>query len=119
MNLKLTTEDGTLISDPTIYRALVGKLNYLTNTRPDLSFSVQLLSQFMQQPTDIHMATLQHVLQYVKGTEGLGILLRGSDQITLHVYLDSDWASCPISRRSVTGYLILFGGSPISWRAKK
>lgn len=65
------------------------------------------------------MDALRHVLRYVKATAGQGILLRGNDQLTLQAYSDSAWASCPISRRSVTGYVVLFGGSPISWKAKK
>lgn len=108
--IKLTSDQGDLLSDPTHYRSLIEKLNFLTNTRPDLSFSIQLLSQFMQSPTSAHLDALHHVLRYVRGTIGQGILLNGNTDLSLHAYSDSDWATCPMTRRSVTGYIVLFGG---------
>ena len=101
------------------YRCLVGKLNFLTPTRPDLAFTVQALSQYMQNPTITHFQALQHTLHYVASTAGQGILLNGSAQLTLHAYSDSDWGSCLDTRKSVTGYIILLGSSPVSWKSKK
>lgn len=118
-HLKLSPNDGAPIDDSTYYRTVLGKLNYLTNTRPDLSSVVQLLSQFMQLPCTAHLDALHHLLRYVKATSGQGILLKASDQLSLHAFSDSDWGSCPFSRKSVTGYVVLFGGSPISWKSKK
>jgi len=116
---KLVADKGELLVDPTRYRTLVGKLNFLTHSRPDLSFTAQTLSQFMQKPTTIHLQALYHTLRYIQGTIGQGILLKASDHLSLQAYSDSDWAACPSSRRSITGYLIHFGVSPISWRSKK
>ena len=107
------------MDDPTLYRTYIGKLNFLSNTRPDISFAVQTLSQFMQQPTSSHMAALDHLLRYISGTVGQGILLKGTDSLQLTAYSDSDWASCPTSRRSVTGFVVLLDKSPISWKSKK
>ena len=73
----------------------------------------------MQDPTSSHMAALDHLLQYIFGTSGQGILLRGIYSLKLTAYSDSDWASCPISRRPVTGYIVLLDKSPISWKSKK
>jgi len=73
----------------------------------------------MQRPTSSHMAALDHLLRYISGSSGQGILLRGADSLKLTAYSDSDWASCPISRRSVTGYIVLLDKSPISWKSKK
>lgn len=119
VNLKLHCSDSPLYSDPTRYRSLIGKLNFLTHTRPDLSFTVQALSQFMQSPTDLHYQALVHTLNYVATTAGQGILLKASDTLTLHAYSDSDWGACLDTRKSVTGYIIMFGNSPISWKSKK
>ena len=83
----------------------------MTHTRPDLAFATQLLSQFMQTPKQSHFDALLHVLQYVNTTAGQGILLKGEDTLTLQAFSDSDWASCPFTRRSVAGYLILLGNS--------
>lgn len=119
VNLKLQADLGDLLPDPSLYRSLVGKLNFLTNTRPDLAFTVQNLSQFMHSPRSSHMEALNHTLRYVAHTEGQGILLKATDQLTLQVFSDSDWASCPDSRRSITGYVLQLGSSPISWKSKK
>ena len=83
-------DEGTLLDDHTQYRALVGKLNFLTNTRPDLSFTVQTLSQFLQQPRTPHLQALLHTLAYVQGTSTQGILLSGADQLCLQAFSDSD-----------------------------
>ena len=106
LNCKLEPTKGELLPDPSQYRTLVGKLNFLTHTRPDLSFAAQTLSQFMQQPRTSHLQALCHTLCYIQGTIGQGILLKATDKLTLKAYSDSDWASCPFSRRSVTGYVI-------------
>lgn len=73
----------------------------------------------MQEPRDPHLIALHHVLKYVKGTLSQGILMQGSDSISLQAFTDSDWASCPMTRRSITGYLVELGSSPISWKSKK
>lgn len=119
LNLKLSATTGPLFAYPDRYCSLVGKLNYLTNTRPDLSYAVQTLSQYMQTPRLPHYDALCHTLRYVAHTVGQGILLKASDKLTLQAFSDSDWASCIDTRRSITGYIMLFGNSPISWKSKK
>jgi len=79
----LLPDEGTLLEDPAQYRALVGKLNFLTHTRPDLSFTVQTLSQFLQHARTSHLQALLHTLAYVQGTMTQGILLKGADQLKL------------------------------------
>lgn len=107
------------MSDPSLHRKLIGKLNFLINTRPDLAFSVQLLSQFMHAPTSSHLSTPYHVLKYVKGTLGQGLFMSALSDFSLHAYCDSNCASCPNFRRSVSGYLVLLGGSLLTWKSKK
>ena len=114
LNLQLHSTNSPLHTNPTQYRSLVGKLNFLTHTRPDLSFSVQALSQHMQQPTESHFKALYHTLNYVASTSGQGILLYGNDTLKLHAFSDSNWGACLDTRKSITGYVILFGNSPIS-----
>ncbi|XP_021739470.1 uncharacterized protein LOC110705845 [Chenopodium quinoa] len=117
--LKLYSDQGDLYDNPALYRCYVGKLNFLTNTRPDLAFVVQSLSQFMHSPRLPHVHSLHHTLRYVASTVGQGILLQATDQLTLRAFCDSDWAACPFTRKSVTGYVLLLGNSPISWKSKK
>ena len=73
----------------------------------------------MHMPRLPHVAALVHVLRYVSHTEGQGILLKASTSLTLQAFSDSDWASCPNTRRSITGYVLLLGDSPVSWKSKK
>ena len=119
VNLRLLVNEGEFYHDPAQYRCLVGKLNFLTHTRPDISFGVQTLSQFLQSPRIQHVKALSHMLRYLAGSIGQGILLQSSDELSLQGFSDSDWASCPNTRRSVTGYIMLLGKSPISWKSKK
>ena len=82
-NHRLAADQGDLFENPSLYRKIVGKLNFLANTRPDLAFAVQYLSQFMQQPRVPHFQAVQHVLRYLKGQPDLGILLSKDSQYTL------------------------------------
>nr|XP_016502671.1 PREDICTED: uncharacterized mitochondrial protein AtMg00810-like [Nicotiana tabacum] len=115
---KLHIDSGDPISDPSTYKSLIGKLNFFQHTRPNISFSVQHLSQFLVSPKVPHMLDALHVLRYLANDPTRGILLSSSSDFTLKAYSDSDWAACPISRRSVTGYFVL-GDSPVSWKSKK
>jgi len=116
---KLAADQGDFFENPSLYRKIVGKLNFLTNTRPDLAFAFQHLSQFMQHPRVPHFQAVQHVLRYLKGQPDLGILLSKDSQFTLEAYCHSDWADCPHTRRSVSGYVIFFGATLVSWKSKK
>nr|XP_016472103.1 PREDICTED: uncharacterized mitochondrial protein AtMg00810-like [Nicotiana tabacum] len=116
---KLHIDSGDPISDPSTYRRLIGKLNFLQHTRPDISFSVQHLSQFLVSPKVPHMMDALHVPRYLANYTTQGILLSSSSDFTLKSYSNSDWAACPIFKRSVTGYFILLGNSLVSWKSKK
>ena len=119
LHLKLSKTEGDVLQNPEHYRSLVGKLNYLTNTRPDLSYTVQALSQFMNAPRSSHLVALHHTLRYLASTSNQGILLRATHTLKLQAFSDADWASCPDSRRSITGYVLLLGQSPVTWKSKK
>ena len=117
--VKLKASEGLLLKDPTYYRNLVAKLNFLTNSRIDITFSVQHLSQFLKAPREPHLKAALHVLRYLKNNPTLGIYLSKEPNYTITAYCDSDWAACPDSRRSVSGYIVLIGDSPICWKSKK
>lgn len=119
IHLRLNTDTGEFLKDPHPYQRLLGKLIYLTITRPDITFSVHILTQFMQHPTTAHMDAALKLLRYLKSNPSQGILLASSSAAVLKGYCDSDWATCPMSRRSTTGYCVLLGDSPISWKTKK
>ena len=117
-NSHLLPNDSLLLSDPTSYRSLVGALQYLTFTRPDLSFAVQQACQHMSSPTQNHLQAAKRILRYLQGILHFGIAF-ASSLISLFAYSDSDWAGDPVDRRSLTGMVLFFGNSPISWSAKK
>lgn len=106
-NLHLTKEMGTLLPNATSYRELVGRLLYLCITRPDITFAVHTLSQFLSAPTDIHMQAAHKVLRYLKGNPGQGLMYSASSELCLNGFSDADWGTCKDSRRSVTGFCIL------------
>ena len=117
IKFKLQSFDSPLFSGPTKYRSLVGKINFLTNTRYDSSFTVQALSQYMQSPTEHHYQALTHTLNYIAAIAGQGILLKATNNLCLQAYSDSDWGACLDTQRSVTGYIVMFGKSPIRWKS--
>ncbi|KAI3680197.1 hypothetical protein L2E82_50582 [Cichorium intybus] len=113
------TTDGTLFHDATLYRSLVGALQYLTITRPDISYSVNQASQHLHAPTDAHFQSVKRILRYVKGTITFGLTFRQPQTQTILGYSDADWARCLETRRSTYGYSIFLGGNLVSWSAKK
>lgn len=101
------------------YRSLVGALQYLTSTRPDLSFYFNYASQFMQAPTDNHFTMVRKILRYVKETTHFELHIQALSTLDLYAFSDADWAGCPLTRRSTTGFCTYLGSNLISWCAKK
>ena len=109
---------GIPLSHPTDYRSLVGALQYLTWTRPDISFVVNQVCQFMHTPTDLHMQAAKRILRFLKGTLDHGLWFKKSP-LTLSAFSDADWAGCVYDRRSTSGFCVYLGSNLISWNAKK
>ncbi|KAK4410377.1 Retrovirus-related Pol polyprotein from transposon RE1 [Sesamum angolense] len=103
VGLKLSSHSSIPLIDPEPYRRLVGRLLYLSFTRPDISFGAQQLSQFVHAPCTIHMEAALHLVRYLKGCPERGLFFPASTPFTLTAYCDADWASCVDSRRSLTG----------------
>lgn len=96
-NVHLTKDEGDPFGDPERYSRLVGKLNYLTvMTRPDIAFPVSVVSQFMSAPTIKHWEALQHILCYLKGAPGLGVLYSNHRHTSIECFADADWAGSKI-----------------------
>ena len=118
-NLKLSMDEGDDISDVSVYHRLLGKLLYLTLTRPDISYAVGRLSQFISKPKIPHLHAAQRVLRYLKGVPGQGLFFPRDSELRLTAFTDSDWARCPDSRSSITGFCVFLGNSLVSWKSTK
>jgi len=108
-----------VVHDISAYRRIIGHLLYLVNTKPDISFSVQCLSQFVQAPTKLHHQAAQRVLRYIKFSPSQGIFYPKDTNVQIKEFSDSDWASCISTRYSTTVFSIFLGESLISWKTKK
>ncbi|GKF31608.1 ribonuclease H-like domain-containing protein, partial [Tanacetum coccineum] len=111
--------DGDPVSDPTLYRSLVGALQYLTFTRPDISYAVQQVCLYMHDPSEPHFTALKRILCYVRGTVAFCLQLHASSTAQLTAYTDADWDGCPITRRSTSGYCVFLGDNLLSRSAKR
>ena len=119
VNGKLTQDGGELIDDVTMYRCMVGSLIYMTITRPDLSYAVGLVSQFMQSPRKPHLDSVRRIMRYVKSTIQYGLFYAYGSDLHLSGYTDADWAGSPYDRRSTSGYSFTLGSGAVSWSSKK
>ncbi|PKU61534.1 putative mitochondrial protein [Dendrobium catenatum] len=107
-----------ILTDPSVYRKITGSLQYLCLTRPDIAYSVNLISQHMHQPLPEHAYLLKRLLRYIKGTLDYGIPI-SKYNLSLSSFSDADWAGDPISRKSTFGYCSFLGDSLVSWTVKK
>ncbi|CAN1141377.1 Retrovirus-related Pol polyprotein from transposon TNT 1-94 [Linum perenne] len=118
-NIQFSREKEVKPTDKGRYQQLVGKLIYLSHTRPDIAFAVSVVSQFMNAPTEEHLAAVNHILRYLKKTPGVGLMFRKHESRGVDLYTDASWASEVTSRRSTTGYCSYVWGNLVTWRSKK
>nr|XP_016468706.1 PREDICTED: uncharacterized mitochondrial protein AtMg00810-like [Nicotiana tabacum] len=112
--------DGELLSDPSEYRSMVGALQYLTMTRPNIAYVVNVVSQFMHVPRTTHMHCVKRIFRYLQGTLTYGLTLCALSPTSMVIaYLDADWVGGPDSRHSTSGFVVFLGSNLISWHAKK
>ena len=107
------------MSNPSLYRRLVGSLVYLTVTCPDISYDVHQVSQYLSAPRSTHYAAVLCILRYLKGTIFHGIFYSAQSPLVLREFSYADWAGDPTDRKSTTSYCFFLGSSLISWRSKK
>uniref|UniRef100_A0A6N2ND41 Reverse transcriptase Ty1/copia-type domain-containing protein n=1 Tax=Salix viminalis TaxID=40686 RepID=A0A6N2ND41_SALVM len=113
------TAEGTPFPSITTYHSLVGALQYLTITRPDISHVVNSFFQFMHAPKAHHLHAVKSILRYVKGTLHFGLLISPSTNLTISTFSDANWAGCPDTSRSTSGCAIFLDDNLVSWTSKK
>ena len=115
----LTLLSRTPLADPTEYRAVVGSLQYLSLTRPDISFPVNKLSHYMHKPTDEHWNAVKRILRYLAGTMTKGLAFHANNTPSLHAFTDADWAGNKDDYTSPGAYIVYLGSNMIAWSSKK
>nr|XP_020159627.1 uncharacterized mitochondrial protein AtMg00810-like [Aegilops tauschii subsp. strangulata] len=115
---KVSALKGSPGSDAPFYRSIVGALQYLTLTRPDLQYAFQQVCLHMHAPRDSHRTLVKWILRYIRGTMSLGLTLTASTSLD-NVAYSADWAGCPDTRRSTSGYCVYLGTSLVSWSSKR
>ena len=118
-NLKLLADDSSELVDMTHYRQIIGSLMYLTNSRPNICFVVNTLSQYLVQPRRVHLVTAKHVMRYLKGTIDFGLYYDGSHEYRLYGYIDADWVGSISDRKSTLGICFCLGSATSSWFSRK
>ncbi|XP_074377713.1 secreted RxLR effector protein 161-like [Apium graveolens] len=125
--VSIPTECGSKLSnfkegekvDPTYFKSLVGSLRYLTCTRPDILYSIGLVSRFMETPTTTHLKSANRILRYLKSTMDYRLFYHRSNEFNLVGYYDNDWAGDIDERKSTTEYVFFMGDTYSSWSSKK
>jgi hypothetical protein len=117
--LKLLVDTSSELVDATLYRQIIGSLMYLTNTRPDICFVVNTLSQYLVEPRRVHLVAAKHVMRYLKGTLEYGLCYTGDHDFRLYGYTDSDWAGSVSDRKSTSGCCFSLGSAMTSWQSRK
>lgn len=118
---RLSALDGDPLApdDATEYRSIVGGLQYLTITRPDISYAVNRVCQYLHAPRTSHWPAMKRILRYIRFTASYGLHLHPAPSCVLSAFSDADWAGSPDDRRSTGGYAIFFGPNLIAWSAHK
>ncbi|XP_052728602.1 secreted RxLR effector protein 161-like [Vigna angularis] len=115
----LSKDDNGVAVDATKFRQVIGSLMYLTVTRPDLMFGINLISRFMANPKESHWAATKRLLRYLKGTTEYGLFYKKEGKTGLIAYSDSDYAGDLDDRRSTSGSVFIIGSAAVSWASKK
>jgi hypothetical protein len=118
-NVKLSADEGDLVEDTTMYKRILGNLIYMTITRPDLSYAIGVVSQFMQTPRKSHLDAVRRILRYIKHTLQCGIFYEAKSQLQVHGYTNANWVGNVLDRRSTSGFMFSFGSGVVSWSSKK
>jgi hypothetical protein len=118
-NLKLLVDTSSELVDATLYRQIIGSLMYLMNTRPNICFVVNTLSQYLVEPRCVHLVATNHVMRYLKGTLDYGLCYTGDHDFRLYGYTDSDWAGSASDRKSTSGCCFSLGSAMTSWKSRK
>ena len=118
-DLKLNKDNEGNKVHNTLYKQIVGSLMYLTVTRPDIMYSVSLISRYMENPTEMHLLTAKRILRYLQGTKDFGLFSKKAEKMELVGFADNNYAGDQDDRRSTSGFVFMLGIGVVSWSLKK
>jgi hypothetical protein len=118
-NPKASTMDGHPATDATFYRGIIGALQYLTLTRPDIAYAVNQVCLHMHSPCDVHWSLVKRILRYIRGSMSPSIHIHPLSSSAMVAYSDADWVGCPYTRRSTSVYCVFLSDSLVSWSSKR
>jgi hypothetical protein len=119
MDLKKMNDNDSGEIDPHLYRQLIRSLMYLVNTRPNICYVVNVLSQFMNHSRQTHWIAMKHVLIYLRGIIGYGLRYASSVDLSLDGYADANWAGSVVDRKSTSKCCFTLGSAMVSWCSGK
>lgn len=117
--LKLTKEDESKEVDQTLYRSMIGKLQYVVHTRLDIALPVGIVARFLAKPREYHMMAIKRIMRYLKGTEDYGLWHKFGANLDLKVFTDADWVENFDDKKSTSGGAFFLGKRLVSWIRKK
>jgi len=117
--MKLSKFEYREKENPTIFKSLMGSLRYLTCTRPDILYTVGVVSRFMETLTSTHMKVAKRIFRYLKGTLDYGLFYSFSNDFKLHGFCDSDYVGDIDDKKSTSGFIFFMGGCAFSWSSNK
>jgi transposase InsO family protein len=117
--LKLVPDMQAPAADSSLYQRMVGKLIFLTHTRPDIAYAVSVISRFMAHPQLPHAQAVKHLYRYLQGTTDLALAYRKGEENDLLGFTDADWAADAHDRKSTTGFVFFLGSTPVTWNSRK
>ncbi|XP_025616553.1 uncharacterized mitochondrial protein AtMg00810-like [Arachis hypogaea] len=118
-SVRLSAHGKDVYHNPTLYRSIVGGLQYATITRPEITYAVNKVSQFMQTPLESHWKAVKRILRYLAGTSNWGLRFQRMSECRIYGFSDSDWGSDIDDRKSTSGFYVFLEPNLVSWSSRK
>ena len=117
--LKLSKNDDSTKVNQTLYKSMIGKLQYLVYNRPNIALAIGIVARFSANPKKNHLMDIKRIMRYLKGIEEFGLYYKKNENFDLRDYTNSDWAGNIDDRKSTSGGAFFLGRRLVTWNSKK